>query len=105
MSKKELFVVAGLIIAISGLNVVNYFRRENLKKNMALIAAETELRISLNEAATRELEELPGIGPVLARRIVEYRDERGRFATVEELLAVKGINRKLLDRITPYIRL
>lgn len=47
--------------------------------------------IDLNAATVAELEELPGVGPVLAERIAAYRDEHGPFAAVEDLLDVPGI--------------
>ncbi len=48
-------------------------------------------RIRVNTAGSKELEALPGVGPVLATRIVEYRTANGPFALVEDLLAVPGI--------------
>jgi len=48
-------------------------------------------RVRLNLADAEELEALPGVGPVLAERIVAYRDEHGPFAVVEDLLEVPGI--------------
>lgn len=47
--------------------------------------------LNLNTATEEELAELPGIGQELARRIAEYRTERGAFQTVEEVMAVSGI--------------
>ena len=47
--------------------------------------------VDLNAAGEAELAELPGIGPELARRIVEYREEHGPFAKPEELMEVSGI--------------
>jgi competence protein ComEA len=47
--------------------------------------------IDLNRADATQLETLPGVGPVLAARIVEYRDAHGPFASVEDLLDVPGI--------------
>jgi len=52
------------------------------------------LIINLNTATVRELESLPGIGPALARRIVEFREKRRGFRRVEELLAVPGISER-----------
>jgi competence protein ComEA len=52
------------------------------------------LALNLNTATARELESLPGIGPALARRIVEFRQKSGGFRRVEELLAVPGISER-----------
>ena len=60
-------------------------------------------KLDLNTATAQELEALPGIGPVLARRIVEYRDRFGPFQKVEDLLAVRGIGPVLLEKIRPYV--
>lgn len=57
--------------------------------------------INVNTAAAAELEELPGIGPVLAQRIVEYRDSTGGLRSVEELVEVPGIGDKVLSRLRP----
>lgn len=63
-------------------------------------AAQTgESRLDLNHAAARDLETLPGIGPVLARRIVAYRDRHGPFHRLEDLLQVEGIGPRLLERL------
>ena len=50
------------------------------------------LLINLNTATIKELDRLPGVGPVLAQRIVEFREKRGGFRRIEELLAVPGIS-------------
>ncbi len=50
------------------------------------------LLINLNTATIKQLDELPGVGPVLAQRIVEFREKRGGFRSIEELLAVPGIS-------------
>jgi competence ComEA-like helix-hairpin-helix protein len=60
--------------------------------------------IDVNSASAAELTKLPGIGPALAERIVAYRETHGRFASVGELNAVKGIGDKILARISPYCR-
>ncbi len=47
--------------------------------------------VDLNLAGVSDLESLPGVGPVLANRIVDFREEHGPFSTVEDLLDVPGI--------------
>ncbi len=59
--------------------------------------------LDINRATAEELERLPGIGPVLAARIVEYRRQHGQFQSVEELLEVRGIGPKRLEQIRPYV--
>lgn len=56
-------------------------------------------RIDLNRALPNELEQITGIGPALAGRIVETRSRRGRFDSLEELLEVPGIGPKTLDNL------
>lgn len=60
--------------------------------------------LNLNTAGAAELDALPGIGPVLSERIVTWRQENGRFTSVEELLEVSGIGESLLARLRPLVR-
>lgn len=56
-----------------------------------------EGRLLLNQASKEKLIELPGIGPVLADRIIAYREQHGPFQDVNELLKIKGIGNKKLN--------
>lgn len=60
--------------------------------------------LDVNTATAADLEALPGIGPVLAGRIVEHRRTHGRFARLEDLLEVEGVGPKLLERLRPLLR-
>ncbi|WP_413430840.1 ComEA family DNA-binding protein [Crateriforma spongiae] len=62
----------------------------------------TGLVIDLNEAPLRELNLLPGVGPVLAGRILSNRQARGPFSDLNDLARVSGIGPKTIERIRPY---
>lgn len=59
--------------------------------------------VNVNTATAAELEALPGIGEVLAQRIVDHRTEHGPFATVEDLLDVSGIGEAILAEIRDLV--
>jgi competence protein ComEA len=61
--------------------------------------------VSLNTADLATLDTLPGVGPVLAQRILEWRTAHGRFASVDELGEVSGIGDKLMARLRPRVAL
>jgi competence protein ComEA len=63
------------------------------------------LAINLNAATQEDLEALPGIGPVLAERIIAHRITHGPFRRIEDLQGVSGIGPKNLEHIRPYLTL
>jgi competence ComEA-like helix-hairpin-helix protein len=60
-------------------------------------------RIGLNEASVDELIRISGIGPVLAQRIVAYRQEYGDFRTIAEIKHVKGIGQRKFEKIKDFL--
>ncbi len=66
--------------------------------------AEVDRRIDINSASREQLECLPGIGPVLAERIIARREKVNGFSSLDDLLAVRGIGQERLDRIRPLVR-
>ena len=60
--------------------------------------------IDLNAADTAALDTLPRIGPALAERIVAWREENGRFTSVDDLLSVPGIGEKIVDGLRDLVR-
>jgi competence ComEA-like helix-hairpin-helix protein len=62
-----------------------------------------EHRLDINRATMEQFEALPGVGVVLARRIIEARNSRGPFRTIEDLRDVKGIGEKRLAQLRPLL--
>jgi competence protein ComEA len=59
--------------------------------------------IDVNTADAATLESLPSVGPVIAARLVAYREEHGPFRSLQDLRRVKGVTRELLRRIGPSL--
>ena len=60
--------------------------------------------LDLNAANVKELQQVPGIGPKTAQAIVDFRHKSGPFRRVEDLLAIKGISQRKLDKMRPYLK-
>ena len=60
-------------------------------------------KININKASVEELENISGIGPSLASKIISYRDSNGKFNSIEELKNVSGIGDKKFESIKEYI--
>ncbi|HEX5044920.1 MAG TPA: helix-hairpin-helix domain-containing protein [Candidatus Polarisedimenticolaceae bacterium] len=59
--------------------------------------------VDLNAASEGELQEVPGIGPSLAKKIVDFRKENGPFKSVDDLLKVRGVGEKSLEKLRPHL--
>ncbi len=59
--------------------------------------------VNLNTATVAQLQELPGIGPRAAGRIIQYRDKNGPFKKIEELMNVQGIGEKTFLKLKPQL--
>lgn len=61
--------------------------------------------VNLNSANQEELESIPGVGPTLAKNILDYRSENGPFKSVEDLQEVSGIGEKKFAKMKPWVHL
>ena len=61
--------------------------------------------VNINRATVAELDRLPGVGPAIAQRIIDYRQEKGGFVSVEEIKLVSGIGDKMFENIKDLIEI
>jgi comEA protein len=123
MNNKEKVVLYFLIVSLLLGSGVSFYKRQKAEKNLAKIGTETivitdtlskispkpearklkkedsNILIDINYATAKELEDLPGIGPVLAQRIIGERERIGKFSAPEDLLKISGIGKKKLEKI------
>ena len=60
-------------------------------------------KIDINKASAVELAKLPRVGPALAQRIIEYREQNGGFRKVDDLMSVKGIGQKTFEQMKDQV--
>ena len=110
--RKVLIFVAVIILCGAVLRLLNVnFSRQKAFKEMESMSSTLQDKsvlvqqtiINVNTASQKELEKLPGVGPEIARRIIQYRQSKSRFSTFDDLKKVKGIGDKKLVSIKQYI--
>ncbi len=95
-------LASGVVLYVSRERPPAALRNEPIVLENVLVVRPTfhdARKIDLNTASIAELVRLPGIGEVLAGRIIAYREEHGRFTSIDGLLAVSGIGPKVLEEI------
>ena len=101
-----LFIISSLIL---GLGILHFKKSNipvpqhqlNLNKNVEQIKEEIKKskQVNINMAGIEELNTLPGVGKVIAGRIIDYRKTQGSFTSKEDIKKVKGIGPKKFDKI------
>ena len=95
-------VQALLATLVLGVLLVTVYRAP-LGNPSQRLASDVYATIDLNRASPRELSLLPGIGPILAKRIAENRDRLGPFQSISDVQRVHGIGEKTIDQISNYV--
>lgn len=108
LSGTEIFLLALtalFLLSVGALSLLSpgAARRDYTVEALAPAEETPEGKININTADADALDALPGIGPVLARRIVDWRTANGPFADIEELLEVDGIGQATLDGLRDRI--
>ena len=100
LSDQQRFFLILLILILIGFATYIPFAGIEGKRETGAV----EMRIDLNEAEEAELSLLPGVGPTLAKRIIQYRSENGKFNTIDEIQKINGIGEKKSAKIIPYLK-
>jgi competence protein ComEA len=102
---RALFMVLALV-AIAALPAAAQQKAANRSSKPAAsrsAAAAPSAPVNLNTATQAQIETLPGIGPKVAQRIIEYRQKNGPFKKIEDLMNVKGVGEKSFLKLKPYL--
>ena len=67
------------------------------------LSAKVVSKVNINKASSSEIQKIPGIGPVLAQRVIDFRNKNGKFEIIDDLMDVKGIGSKKLEKIRAWI--
>jgi competence protein ComEA len=100
MNQSKIYLM--LIIAFACVLVVPLCVQAEAKTHTTSEAAPSKI-VDLNKANAGDLASVPGIGPKIADRILDYRNKNGKFKSKEEIMNVKGIGQKKYEKIKNYI--
>jgi competence protein ComEA len=92
-----------LVVPVAGAETPAPHAAEGVPGGPGGPAAQAGTRLNLNSADAAALDALPRIGPALAARIVAWREQNGRFTSVDDLLAVPGIGEKMLESLRDLV--
>ncbi len=88
----------GLLVGAAGWGAWEAAREADIGAGVVLVGP-----VNLGRAPVEEIELLPGVGPALARRVVEERVRAGRFESAADLARVLGIGPQLVARLAPFV--
>ena len=101
--ERIVLIVALLVLAV--VYAFGYYTHARRQRQCTLVVEELSKKVSINNADCYELQSLPGIGPALAAKIIDYRDRNNGFPALESLKNVKGIGEKKYAKVLPFISL
>lgn len=103
LTSQEKKVILFLSIVLTLGIGIDFLSKALQQKPAALLTLENIAKINLNRADIKMLLDIPGIGEKLSQRIVEYKDAKGGFSSLEELKDIKGITQKRYQELTHWL--
>jgi len=100
--ERKILLILALVILAGAL--MRYFNVYAVKPDEPIIAKSPCVLLNVNTAGADDLAKLPGVGPALARRIIDYRVNVLHFYSIEDLTKVKGIGEKLGNKIKSLVK-
>ena len=106
--ERKIIIFIVMILALG--TGLNYIKKQipQAERFLAITEAPQKLlavpKIDINNADEQTLCSLPGIGPAISRRIIEYRNKNGSFKSPQDIINVKGIGKKKLAKMLPYLK-
>jgi competence ComEA-like helix-hairpin-helix protein len=96
-------ILTGIILLIAGSRQSTEFTYLSPTYSSSSLIDPDSLKVNINTASIFELDTLPGIGPEKAKAIIDFRENFGKFISIEDLLYVPGIGQSLFDQIRDKI--
>gem|GEM_PF-414976 len=100
-----LAILAAVLLSLTAVKAAQRFRQAAPLETGEVSDDRFQHRIDINSAPEDELALVPGIGEVRAQKIVEHRSIHGGFAVIDDLAAIEGFSRSLIDRLRPYLQI
>jgi comEA protein len=106
----DLVDIAGGVSENASMSSVNLARilvdgEQVIVKSLVEFQQELDSKISINDASVDQLDEIPGVGPSIASKIIDHRERNGPFRSLQQLTEVSGVGPKMFENIKDLIRL
>lgn len=86
-----------------GQKILIYSKNQDMSNDSNQSQLEQKGKVNINTADSLKLQEIPGVGPSTAQKIIDYRESYGRFKSTEDIINVSGIGEKTYEKIKDYI--